>query len=158
MASGNNDSHNDTRQTLIHKVDEAANRGYVDLESFAALVGSVSRQVATATPPGGPRAAENYSPELPDIPDPEAKLVRKVKGNGRALLLHFWKRDNVPLDELRAVLHVERKKKDPSAKPPTDKAVEDAVRYLEQKLTEAGCTKTMVEKNGGLYRLSHPQK
>ncbi len=64
----------------------------------------------------------------------------------------------MPLDELRAVLHAERKRKDLIAEPPTDRAVKDAVEYLEQKLTEAGFTKTTVEKNGGLYRLAHPQK
>ena len=102
--------------------------------------------------------AERYSPELPNIPDPEVKLVRKMKGNSRALLLHLWRRDNVSLDELRIVLHFERKRKDPNAAAPTNKAVKDAVEYLEQKLTEAGFTRTTVEKNGGLYHLSHPQK
>jgi hypothetical protein len=92
------------------------------------------------------------------IPDPNPKDVLKMKGNSRLLFRYMWKRDNVTLDELREVLHAEHRKKNHKCKAPSDKAVKNAVEYLERKLSEAGLTATKVEKNGGMYYLRHPQK
>ena len=102
--------------------------------------------------------AANPSAEIPNVPDPEQKLVRQLKGNSRALLLYMWKRGNVTLDELLNVLHIERKKKKPQATLPTKKAVRDAVTRLDQKLSEIGLTRTTVKTSDGLYCLDHPQK
>ncbi len=102
--------------------------------------------------------AAELSPEDATIPNPDDKLVRQMKGNSRCLLLHLWKRGNVSLDELRAVLWSEHRKTNTKAKRPTSKAATNAVDYLERKLQAAAYKNTLIEKNGGMYFLRHPQK
>ena len=112
-----------------------------------------NRAATDALAPAGTQSPENSA-----ISDPEPKLVRDLRGNSRAFLLYLWKRENVSINELKTVMHTERKRRQPNAAVPTDKAVKDAVAYLEQRLAELAFTKTIIEKNGGLYRLAHPQK
>jgi hypothetical protein len=111
---------------------------------------------ATAATVAAPQS--QLSPELDGVPAPDDALVRKMKGNARCLLIHLWGRGNVSREEIRAVLHAERRKREPRAAVPTDRAVGDAVNYLARKLSEAGCLQTKLTKNGGMYYLSHPQK
>jgi hypothetical protein len=108
--------------------------------------------------PHKPPRAVSLTPEDNTIHDPEDNLVLAMKGNSRVLLLYLWKRGNVPLDELQVALHAERRKKNPKAKAPSDKAVNDAVEYLKTKLSEARFLHTKVKKNGGMFCLHHPQK
>jgi hypothetical protein len=98
------------------------------------------------------------SPEDATIANPDDKLVRQMKGNSRCLLLHLWRRGNVSLDELRAVLWCEHQKTNAKAKRTTSKAAKNAVDYLERKLQAAAYKNTLIEKNGGMYFLRHPQK
>lgn len=97
------------------------------------------------------------SPEIEDVPGPEDSLVLRLKGNSRALLLYMWKRGNITREEVRSVLHAERRKKNPNAEPPTDKAVRDAIGYFDSALKAGGLLRTKLIQNGGMFRLSHPQ-
>jgi hypothetical protein len=149
--------------TLTEHLVPPDRRGKADVEWEAGiLAGEIEREASCSDKQERPEnetgAAEWQSPEIPGVPDPEAKIVLDLKGNSRALLLHMWKRDNVTLDELRAVLHGVRKQKEANADAPNDRAVRAAVEQLELKLSAVGLLRTKIVKNGGLYCLSHPQK
>ncbi|NLX95985.1 MAG: hypothetical protein GXY83_07400 [Rhodopirellula sp.] len=88
-----------------------------------------------------------------EIPDPDPELVVKLRGLSRELLLYMWKRGPVTRDELRPLWTKLGREE------PTDKAIEDAIDYLNESLKlRLHLKETKVEKNGGLYYLKHPQK
>lgn len=93
---------------------------------------------------------EPTQPEEASIPDPDAKLVRNLRGRNRDLLLYLWRRENVPFDELRReVWH---------ATDTSDKAIKAALSYLNQALTRE-CRSTIFAKHSGkLAYLKHSKK
>jgi hypothetical protein len=86
----------------------------------------------------------------PDIPDPDPKLIRQLTGNSRALAKYLWKRGNVSLDALRRDVW--------EGKPVGDRAIDAAVDYCNDKLSDLGYKMTRIEKCDGLYYLRHPEK
>ena len=100
------------------------------------------------------------SPEIEGVPDPENRLVLRGKGYNRVLLKYMWKRGLVTGDELRSVLHAERRRRKHDAPPVKDKAFRDAIRYFDLFLNNIirafpGIT---LDKHGDMFYLAHPQK
>ena len=60
----------------------------------AGLVGEAGRLAAGAVDPEG-TGTFTPLPEAANIDPPDPKLVRTLKGNGRAILLYMWKRDKL---------------------------------------------------------------
>ena len=93
---------------------------------------------------------ERQTVRLEKVPEPDEKLVRKLKGFNRKLLLYLWKRGNVVRDELREnVWH------DPET---GDKAIDMAISRLNAELNRLNLRETRVESNDGIYYLKHPEK
>jgi hypothetical protein len=125
-------------------IEEAA------LENTANIIIDWCRKVEVAAPA--------RSPEVQGMADPDARLIRLMKGNSRALLIYMWKRRDVTFEELRSALHDVRRSKKPNAPPLKDKAVRDAVGYFERTLNRPEIRNISIitlRHNGGMYWLSH---
>ena len=109
----------------------------------------VQREIAPALTLRIESPEDERTPEDPNVPDPEDKLVRDLKGNSRKLLKYLWKRGNVSRGELRREIW---------GGDATDKAINLAIDYLNRGLNKLGHTKTLVESSGDLYYLRHPAK
>jgi hypothetical protein len=118
------------------------------------ITGGAGGSIVAATPD-----VEDQDDGTPEPEKPDEDLVRKLRGNGRELLLCLWGQGNVDRDTLwRKIWEGRKNVPKRISEGQKTKRIDRAVVYLNSRLEELGYRGMIVEHNGGLYSLKRPQK
>jgi hypothetical protein len=128
------------------------------LPALADLYAQIEKEAMQAITTLAPAAEDDDEDKHPIKPD--ENLIRKLRGNGRKLLLLLWGHGNINQNELWRKIWGPKYKG--TRKRISDdhktKTIDRAVNYLNRRLEELGYHGYQVQHNGGLYYLNLPQK